>query len=272
MPTTDSTNNYARGLLRAAGLTERQPTGLHGTAVFVHEQVAGRGQRGKSWASEKGTSLSLSLILEKIPLPVSNQFALSAAMALATRDFLAEIAGDECRIKWPNDLYWQDRKAGGMLIEAGVRSERRGARGEFEARGEGQGASLEPGALSREQAIWDWAVVGIGINVNQERFPAELPNPVSLRQITGKVREPLELAQGLHRALVRAYDELLAKGFAPVLERYNQWLYKKDQPVRFRENGREFTAVVKGVNENGFLLLEGAEKTTYAWGGLEWCL
>jgi BirA family biotin operon repressor/biotin-[acetyl-CoA-carboxylase] ligase len=118
--------------------------------------------------------------------------------------------------------------------------------------------------------VWNWAVVGIGINVNQESFPADLPNPVSLRQITGTVRDPLQLAQGLHEALMRGYEELLQKGFGPVLERYNQWLYKKDQPVRFRQAGTEFTARVIGVTENGLLQLEGAAKKEYAWGEVEW--
>ena len=98
-------------------------------------------------------------------------------------------AGDETKIKWPNDLYWQDRKAGGILIESIVRSRESGV------------------------GSWEWAIIGIGININQTTFPDDLPNPVSLKQITGKNFDPVELAKELCGLLDKRFTELIENGF-----------------------------------------------------------
>ena len=111
----DSTNNYARQQIHA-GLAQ------HGLAIFTHEQVAGKGQRGKVWATEKGTNIILSLVIKPQPLQLTQQFQLSACAAVAVHEFFMKYAGDETKIKWPNDLYWQDRKAGGILVESIVGS------------------------------------------------------------------------------------------------------------------------------------------------------
>src|SRR6202012_5219150 len=90
----------------------------HGTLVFAHDQWAGKGQRGRSWNSNPGANIVLSAVLEPVVLPLQQAFGLSVAVALACRDFFSSYAGsDVTTIKWPNDLYWNDRKAGGILIE-----------------------------------------------------------------------------------------------------------------------------------------------------------
>ena len=104
----DSTNNYARSLIHE-GLAQ------HGTAIFAYEQVAGKGQHGKVWISEKDANIILSMVLRPQPLLLTQQFMLSACMAVAVHDFFMKYAGEATKIKWPNDLYWQDRKAGGVL-------------------------------------------------------------------------------------------------------------------------------------------------------------
>jgi BirA family transcriptional regulator, biotin operon repressor / biotin---[acetyl-CoA-carboxylase] ligase len=174
----NSTNNYARQQIHG-GLAQ------HGMAIFTHEQVAGKGQRGKKWASEKGMNMALSIIVNPQPLLLAEQFQLSACVAVAAHDFFSQYTSEDAtKIKWPNDLYWQDRKAGGILIESGVGSRESGVN------------------------TWQWAIVGIGININQTSFPADLPNPVSLKQITGKNFTPLELAKELCTAFDKRFSEL----------------------------------------------------------------
>src|SRR3954464_2647230 len=127
----------------------------HAMAVFTMEQTNGKGQRDKSWISEPGQNIALSLVIEpETHFPAL--FLLSMAMAVGTVLFFRKYVADDVSIKWPNDLYWRDRKAGGILIE-----------------------NVWQGG------IWKFAVVGIGININQARFDL-LTQAVSLKQITGK--------------------------------------------------------------------------------------
>ena len=132
LDTVDSTNNYAMARIDD-GLAK------HGMVWFANEQTAGKGQRGKEWASEKGKNIAMSLVLSPEQLKLTSQFHLSAAVALACFEFLSGYIDGEAKIKWPNDLFWRDRKAGGILIENKLQGK-----------------------------TWKWAVVGIGININQE--------------------------------------------------------------------------------------------------------
>src|SRR4051812_42781769 len=110
LPLVDSTNNYAMGQVHA-GLAK------HGFVYATEEQTAGKGQRGKIWQSEPGSNITLTAVLEPYPLSYAKQFYLSAVIALACFDFVRKYAGEKTKIKWPNDIYIDDRKAGGILIE-----------------------------------------------------------------------------------------------------------------------------------------------------------
>lgn len=242
LPSTDSTNNYARELIRANGLPERQPVNHHGTAVFAHFQAAGRGQRGKAWTGEKGENIALSVLLNTTPMAVSRQFELSVTIALATARFFAKYAGDETRIKWPNDLYWQDRKAGGILIEN----------------------SISAGGQ------WEWAVCGIGININQTFFPPELPNPVSLKQISGKKHDPVSLARELHQAVTEQFNRLCSAGFPALFTEYLDLLYKRGAAVKLKKENRVFEATIKGVSPDGRLLVQHAIEESFSFGEILW--
>lgn len=244
LPSTDSTNNYARQLIRATGLPERQPVNYHGTAVFAHFQAAGRGQRGKAWTGEKGENIALSVLLNPAPMAVSRQFELSVTIALATARFFAKYAGDETRIKWPNDLYWQDRKAGGILIENNISAG-------------GQ---------------WEWAVCGIGININQTRFPSALPNPVSLKQITGKNHDPVLLARELQHSIMSVFNRLQKAGFPALFADYLELLYKKNCSVKLKKENRVFEAIIKGVNPDGRLLVQHAVEEAFSFGEIVWLI
>lgn len=240
----DSTNNYARALIKDNRLPERQGSSLHGLTLFAHEQVAGRGQRGRVWTAEKDMNITMSVIID--PRPLADPFPLSAAMALAIREFFLVYAIDKVSVKWPNDLYWQDRKAGGILIESGI------------------------SAASGFSAGWDWSIIGIGININQTHFPDYLPNPVSLKQITGSDYKLVPLARELCRFLDLHFRILIEQGPGPVLKAYNEALYKRGQPVRFKKENRGFEAIVKGVDNQGNLLLQHAIEESFSFGELEW--
>lgn len=211
----------------------------HGAAFFAHHQLAGRGQRGKKWESEAGAQIALSVITDCSGLRQSNPFEWSVAAALAAYDFFSIYAGDETRIKWPNDLYWRDRKAGGILIENVIRGNQ-----------------------------WRWAVTGIGININQAQFPASAPNAVSLRQITGKVHDPVQLARVLCDTLQQQFIKLEAGNFNAMLDRYQALLYKLAQPARLKKGSVVYNTSIEGVSAEGRLLVAGGN--SFGFGEVEW--
>jgi BirA family biotin operon repressor/biotin-[acetyl-CoA-carboxylase] ligase len=229
----DSTNNYAMGQVQA-GLAR------HGAAWFAHEQTAGKGQRNKRWLTDPSENILLSVVLQPFSLNVSGQFLLSASIALATYDFYKNYAGDESAIKWPNDLYWRDRKAGGILIENNFRGN-----------------------------DWQFAVAGMGININQTQFDAALPNPVSLKQITGKDFNVIQLARELCSRLEERFQQLLNAGTESVLKNYEAVMYKREQMVKLRKDGRVFETVVRGVSPTGKLI---TGEHQYDFNEVEWVI
>jgi BirA family biotin operon repressor/biotin-[acetyl-CoA-carboxylase] ligase len=237
----DSTNNYARQQIHA-GLAQ------HGMAIFAHEQLSGKGQRGKTWSSEKDANIILSILLKPQSLLLSQQFILSACMALAITDFFTEYAGTETKIKWPNDLYWQDRKAGGLLIESVVGSPESGA------------------------GLWEWAIVGIGININQTSFPADLPNPVSLKQITGKDFNVVDLAKELCDHIEKYFRKLTDEDLSGIHDHYVARLYKKNSTVKLKKGNRVFEAMIKSVSPSGKLIVQHAIEEEFDFGEVEWMI
>ena len=244
----DSTNNYARKLLHE-GLAQ------HGTAIFAHEQIAGKAQRGKIWTSDKGANVILSLVVKPQSLLLTQQFQLSVCVAVVVHELFMKYAEDETKIKWPNDLYWQDRKAGGILIESVI------------GRSEAGVTSHEPGTTR-----WEWAIIGIGININQTAFPSYLPNPVSLKQITGKNFDTVALAKEICESLNRKFDELIKDGFDNIYTQYLTHLYKINSTVKLRKDNRVFEAIIKGVNPSGQLIAIHSFEEEFNFGEVEWVI
>ena len=242
----DSTNNYARSLIH-------DNLAQHGTVIFAHDQTSGKGQRGKTWTSEKNANIIVSVIINPLSIGTSEQFHLSACIAVATLNFFKAYAGDDVKIKWPNDLYWQDRKAGGILIENVI-------------------GSNESGAESPESGLgnWRWAIVGIGININQTSFSKVLINPVSLKQITGKDFKVIDLAKELCKAIDKKLKELSEIGFKNIFSEYNDHLYKKNERVNLKKDNRIFEAIIKGVSPSGKLITHHAFEEEFDFGKIEW--
>lgn len=227
---TESTNNYAMAKVHA-GMAK------HGMAWFAKEQTHGKGQQGKSWESRAGQNIAISIALQ--PDKVFNQkhFLFNAAIALACFDFFKSYAGTEVFIKWPNDIYWRDRKAGGILIENKL-----------------MGNS------------WNWSVVGIGININQDSFSKGLFNPVSLSQISGRNFDPLELAKKLHQKIMDSINSINESDLETILQNYNNNLYLKGKTARLKKGNIVFDTCIKSVNEYGQLLTEDAVERVFNFG------
>jgi BirA family biotin operon repressor/biotin-[acetyl-CoA-carboxylase] ligase len=229
----DSTNNYAMAQIHN-GLAK------HGSTWFALSQTAGKGQRGKQWKASEGMNILQTTVLNVSALNINNAFALTAVVANACYDFFSTHAGEETRIKWPNDIYWRDRKAGGILIENIIRGN-----------------------------TWMWCLIGTGININQTEF-GNLPNPVSLKQITGKDHDAIELGKSLCSYLDKHYNQYLVEGSSIVFELYNKTLFKKDETVKLRKGDTEFTCTIKGVLENGDLLVQDCDWDKFSFGEVEW--
>ena len=232
----DSTNNYAMAMVHA-GLAK------HGNAWFSDHQTGGKGQRGKSWLTGEGQNIALTVVLNPPQLKIIHPFQLSTAVALAGFDFFSSYGGDETRIKWPNDIYWRDRKAAGILIE-----------NKFSGN------------------LWKWSVIGIGININQTQFDESLVNPVSLVQITGKRFDPEELARELHQLILKRTAQLLTKSYDTMLEEYNHHLYKRHQSIRLKKDNMVFETVIRGVSSKGQLLTVDKIERHFDFGEVEWII
>lgn len=230
----DSTNNYAMGQVHA-GLAK------HGKAWFANNQTAGKGQRGKAWQSSPGDNIILSIIIEPFPGTGVHRFSFNASIVLACIYFLQSLTAESFKIKWPNDIYWRDRKAGGILIE---------------------------NVLQGNQ--WKWSVIGVGININQTNFPMNLKNPVSLKDITGIKYDTIALAKQLHTFILKWIELPDEVPVVKIMQDYNAVLYKKDEEVQLRKNNIVFKTHIKEVDQFGNLLTRDVMDRSFIFGEVEW--
>ena len=225
---TASTNTY---------LSRLAATLPGGTVIYTPSQTAGRGQKGNSWESEDGKNLTFSHLLKRPPVKARDQFYLSEAAALAVVEALTAEAGDHFTVKWPNDVYWQDKKVCGMLIES----------------------SLDGTDIAT-------SIVGIGINVNQERFLSDAPNPVSLTNITGRQHDLMALLKRVCSHIEELVDALGSDNAREQLHRqYMAALYRNDGQLHPYEDatGNRFMASVAGIAPDGTLTLRHQDGTTH---------
>lgn len=226
-----STNELARQWIE-------QAVAQHGDVLFTWEQTAGRGQMGKHWLSEARKNLAMTILLKNALLPDTTPFHLSVCAALACQEVLTVITGGDVNIKWPNDLYWKNRKLGGLLIEI----------------------------------LPAWSMVGIGINVNQTAFDPSLPNPVSLRQICGKEHDLQKVAQEIIVSFNTQMDQWAREGFPALLKKYRTHFFGKGNTYTIRENGEERRVTIVDVEETGGLLIEQEGSIRTVRSGIEWII
>jgi BirA family biotin operon repressor/biotin-[acetyl-CoA-carboxylase] ligase len=226
---TDSTNAYLQRLLNSGYNSE----GLVVTAEF---QNSGRGQKGTEWHSSPGANLLLSILLTPGFLPPDKQFALSQTIALAVRKtVMSALIGYDVDIKWPNDIWVEEKKVAGILIENTI-----------------QGIVLK------------YSIVGIGINIqnapeNMNAAPLNIFNPVINREL-------LEIS--LFQNLEYYYKYLRTGNFSALHEEYMHYLYAYRQQRAFFDHisQRAFTGIISGISPYGHLLVDSGEATTNSYG------
>lgn len=224
---TDSTNRYCREELPRVAVEGDAPPRI--TVVAADYQSAGRGQGTNTWESERGCNLLFSVVCHPVWVPVRAQFILSECMALAIADALSEYA-EGFSIKWPNDIYFHDRKICGILIEN----------------------KLSGGHIAD-------SILGVGLNVNQQTFLSDAPNPVSLCQVAGHEIDRRSLLEDVVRRF-DLYLQAIANGdYASVATAYASCLYRLRGFHPYRDADGEFEAAIVEVEDDGHLILRTRE-------------
>lgn len=217
--TIDSTNDYAILLLSNSTPNE-------GTVIWSHYQSKGRGQIGSNWSAEAGKNLLMSVILQPRFLMAYQQFTLNILASLAVSAALKTL-GVITQIKWPNDIYVGQKKICGILIQNIL-----------------QGKSIKN------------AVIGIGLNVNQEEFDPLLPNPTSLRISTKEVYDIEKIKACICQYLQEYYHRLKEDGFEVLKKEYLDLLYLKDQASKYVVEGQDVKGIIRGISDLGKLQIQ----------------
>jgi BirA family transcriptional regulator, biotin operon repressor / biotin---[acetyl-CoA-carboxylase] ligase len=210
-----STNTFLDELLKSRDLQE-------GTIVYTNYQSEGKGQRGNKWESEDGKNLLVSVLLLPSFIEPADQFILPTTISLGICDFLKRYI-PVCKIKWPNDIYVNDDKIAGILIENTI----------------------------LEDKI-EYSIAGIGINLNQEKFLSDAPNPVSLALLTHEKYDIRNCLMQLAENLDYRYKQLQADKDR-IKDDYLLNLYRFNEATRFRDDSGEFTGNIISVSESGKL-------------------
>ncbi|MFO8235417.1 MAG: biotin--[acetyl-CoA-carboxylase] ligase [Bacteroidales bacterium] len=221
----ESTNDYARKLL-----TNGTPE--DGTVIIAGEQHKGRGHGKNGWYSQRGKNLTFTIILYPYFISADNQFLLSKAISLGINDYLSQYL-DDIYIKWPNDIYVDNYKIAGILIE-----------------NDWIGARMKN------------SVIGIGLNINQQYFPDHLPNPVSLMQVMEHSFSLKTEFRKLLYCLDYRYKMIKNKYVDTVNKDYHNKLYRLNEYHTYTAEDEEFVARIIGVTDHGKLILESEHGKT----------
>ena len=215
---TDSTNTLLKELLAKGEWPQDE------RFLYAGYQTAGRGQTGNSWESEEGKNLLCSIVLP----PAKNLYFLNIAVSVA----ILRLIDEPLTIKWPNDIYWQDKKLAGILLENAI-----------------VGSEIK------------YSIAGIGLNVNQTEFVSDAPNPVSLKQITGKENDIDQLMQDLFEAV----NTVLNEPEDVIWSEYKSHLYRREGYWPFADTNGVFEAQIEDVLPTGEVVLrdENNKKRVY---------
>lgn len=213
----DSTNTYLR---QHASQMEAWMT-----VVTAEYQTAGRGQGVHTWESNRSENLLFSVLTHPVMVPVRSQFLLSEAGALALKEVLDGYT-DGITLKWPNDIYWNDRKLSGTLIET----------------------SIGGGRIKN-------CVFGIGLNVNQKTFESDAPNPVSLAQILGHDIDREQLFKQIVAAFEKYYRMLENGQYDAISALYHEALYRRQGFYMYEDGDGRFEGAIVEVGDDGLLVL-----------------
>ncbi|MEN9511045.1 MAG: hypothetical protein RLZZ370_864 [Bacteroidota bacterium] len=228
IPELESTNQFAMDLVRNSPPPE-------GCTVYSDFQTAGRGQQGNQWLSERGANINASVILYPKSLTAADQFLLNMAVACAVCEAASALCGQKCALKWPNDVYAQGLKIAGILIENSWAGSR-----------------------------WQAAIVGIGLNVNQEDFTGF--SATSLRNICGSLQSQQACFEVLFQKLEARYLMLLGPRKEQILHDYNQLLMYRNESIKLQfQDGNTGLGTLLGVTRSGGILVKDALGETQEW-------
>lgn len=222
LPSAESTNSY---------LAANSENLENYTVITTDHQTAGRGQRGNVWESEPGKNLTFSILLRPEHIKAAEQFVISQAVSVAIAKTLRKIVrtGGEVAVKWPNDIYVDDQKICGILIEN----------------------SLMGSKICR-------SIVGVGLNVNQKKFSPMAPNPVSLIHITGVETDRRELLEKICTAIKDAVEAIAdTQKREEIVAEYKSMLWRRGGLYKYAIPGGEtFYAEITDIEPTGHLILK----------------
>ncbi len=232
LSTVDSTNSYLKKL---ASNSEPLP---EGTVIMAEHQFAGRGQLDSVWQTESGKNLTFSLLLRPVFVAIEDQFLLNVLVSLALNDALVKYLPLGLSVKWPNDVYVDDRKLGGVLIENTI-----------------AGSGIKQ------------SVIGIGLNVNQSGFSNDLRNKAtSISQILQQDVNLMELLEEICMRIEQMYLALKSGQAAALRELYVNKLYRLNKLAKYSHSGEVFEGTLEGISEKGLLRIKPSDGPTLEFG------
>lgn len=216
----DSTNDYAK--------KKAMDGGVHGLLVTAEEQTGGKGRRGRSWVTPRGTALAMSMVLRPNIAPEKASM-LTLVAGLAVTEAIREVTGLNALLKWPNDVVVNGKKTTGILTEM----------------------TMKGGSI-------DFVILGIGINVNVPEFPEEIKDiATSLHLECGQECSRVELMAACLKAFEKYYDIFVqTQDMSGLKAAYEKVLVNQNQQVRVLEPGNEYMGIARGIDELGQLLVE----------------
>ena len=227
----NSTNSYLKDLSKAINTK-------NWTVVSTEFQTSGRGQMHTKWESERSKNLICSVLIKFDKITIPDQFYLNCAISLGIYNALKDYNLPQLRVKWPNDIMAVNRKLGGILIENSVMTNK-----------------------------IHQSVVGIGLNVNQESFPAYLPKAVSMNQILKRIFDRSILLNQVIKSLKEQITLLEERKFETLHQNYEEVLYKKNIPQVFEnKDNQRFLGIVLGITSDGKLIVEKEDHTKQEFG------
>lgn len=224
-----STNGYLSSLANSSDVKE-------GTLVHTDFQTSGRGERGNSWESEDGKNILISYIINPNSIEASSQFIISKIAAIAVARTVVEAIDrvdsslnirNRVKVKWPNDIYIDDKKAAGILIENTL-----------------QGPNIGT------------SIIGIGLNINQIEFISDAPNPISLASVLGKELNREEVIETLSNNFTELYSYLTDGDEGQVDSIYLDNLYRLNSAEQYTDSDGAFSGEIRGVDNYGRLIID----------------
>ncbi len=211
-----STNSEAARLLKESSLNE-------GAVICAGHQSAGRGQKDNKWESEENKNLLISVILFPEIIGPEKQFLISETISLGICDFIMRHTPG-CSIKWPNDIYVNNDKIAGVLIENSIMAD-----------------------------TIEYSIAGIGLNINQDKFLSDAPNPVSLRMVTGVTYDIQTCLNQLISDLDIRYKQLLSEDWSKIRSDYTSKLYRLGTWNEYTDQDGQFSGRIESVADEGRL-------------------